>query len=140
LYLLSIFLPFISLILVIFYCRLIGFKGVKIFLFASIFTNNLICIYLFILFIKFNDPVYIKIGNWISSNLLIVNWGFYFDAVTCVILVVITTISSLVHLYSCNYIQYDPHLIRFIFKLTLFTFFILLLVTSDNFVKILFFF
>ena len=50
-------------------------------------------------------------------------------------LVVVTSISSLVHLYSTEYIRHDPHLARFISYLSLFTFFILVLVTSDNFLQ-----
>lgn len=51
-------------------------------------------------------------------------------------LIVVTTISSLVHIYSTEYMSHDPHLPRFMSYLSLFTFFMLILVTSDNFIQL----
>lgn len=73
---------------------------------------------------------------WINASLFNVNWGFLFDTLSATILVVITFISFLVHLYSLEYISKDPHLPRFISYLSLFTFFILILVSGDNFLQI----
>lgn len=56
------------------------------------------------------------------------------DALTYVMLIVVLTVSTLVHLYSTEYMVEDPHLPRFMSYLSLFTFFMLLLVTSDNFI------
>ena len=61
--------------------------------------------------------------------------GFIFDSLTCVRLVVVTCISTLVHLYSTEYISHDPHLPRFISYLSFFTFFRLILVTAENLVQ-----
>nr|YP_009546480.1 NADH dehydrogenase subunit 5 [Gelidium kathyanniae]AYO27828.1 NADH dehydrogenase subunit 5 [Gelidium kathyanniae] len=69
---------------------------------------------------------------WINAEVLSVQWGFLFDSVTAVMLVVITSISSLVHLYSINYMETDPHCPRFMAYLEVFTFFMLVLVTADN--------
>jgi NADH-quinone oxidoreductase subunit L len=60
---------------------------------------------------------------------------FLFDVVTCVMLVVVTFISFLVHVYSLEYMGYDPSFNRFMSYLSLFTFFMLLLVTADNFIQ-----
>lgn len=73
---------------------------------------------------------------WISVGVFFVNWGFLFDSLTAVILIVVCSVSTLVHMYSASYIVGDPHLPRFISYLSLFTFFILILVTSDNFLQI----
>lgn len=73
--------------------------------------------------------------EWMYTDDLIVNWGFCFDSLTCVMIVVVTFISSLVHLYSTEYMENDPHLIRFMSYLSLFTFFMLILVTADNFLQ-----
>ena len=62
-------------------------------------------------------------------------WGFIFDSLTCVRLVVVTCISTLVHIYSIEYISHDPHLPRFISYLSFFTFFRLILVTAENLVQ-----
>ena len=77
----------------------------------------------------------IVIDRWISIEDLNVNWGFCFDSLTGVMIVVVTFISSLVHLYSTEYMENDPHLTRFMSYLSLFTFFMLILITSDNFLQ-----
>jgi len=70
-----------------------------------------------------------------SSELLNVDWGFMFDTLTVVMCCIVTFVSSIVHLYSTEYMAYDPHLPRFMSYLSLFTFFMLILVTADNFVQ-----
>jgi len=73
--------------------------------------------------------------DWVHSEDLIINWAFCFDSLTCIMIVVVTFISSLVHLYSTEYMEADPHLPRFMSYLSLFTFFMLILVTADNFLQ-----
>ena len=72
------------------------------------------------------------------SDLLVVNWGFCFDALSTTMLIVVCGVSSLVHLYSTEYMNGDPHHSRFMSYLSLFTGFMLVLVTSDNFVVMFF--
>ena len=72
---------------------------------------------------------------WIFIDSLSVNWSFCFDSLTAVMLIVVTFISSLVHIYSTEYMENDPHLFRFMSYLSLFTFFMLILVTSNNFLQ-----
>jgi len=79
--------------------------------------------------------VYIKLTSWIDSELLNIDWGFLFDTLTVVMCCVVTFVSSIVHLYSTEYMAYDPHLPRFMSYLSLFTFFMLILVTADNFIQ-----
>ena len=79
--------------------------------------------------------VYIKLTTWIDSEVLNIDWGFMFDTLTVVMCCVVTFISTLVHLYSIEYMAADPHLSRFMSYLSLFTFFMLILVTADNFVQ-----
>lgn len=76
------------------------------------------------------------LGNWFTSGLLEVNWVFSIDALTYTMLLVVLSVSTLVHLYSTEYMSEDPHTTRFISYLSLFTFFMLLLVTSSNFVSL----
>jgi len=75
---------------------------------------------------------------WISSGDLQIAWSLRVDTLTAVMLVVVTTVSSLVHLYSVGYMDEDPHRPRFFAYLTLFTFAMLMLVTSDNLVQLFF--
>ena len=80
----------------------------------------------------------IIIAKWISSGSLNVNWSMKIDPLSAVMLVVVTFISSLVHIYSIGYMSHDPHKPRFMAYLSLFTFAMLMLVTSDNFIQLFF--
>ena len=77
----------------------------------------------------------LNISPWVYTDLLSINWGFLFDSLTVTMLLVITFISMLVHIYSLEYMENDPHLNRFMSYLSLFTFFMLILVTADNFLQ-----
>src|SRR5450631_3810249 len=78
------------------------------------------------------------IGNWFTSGALQVNWSLKIDTLTAVMLVVVTTVSSLVHLYSIGYMREDPARPRFFSYLSLFTFAMLMLVTANNFLQMFF--
>ena len=80
----------------------------------------------------------IIIAKWISSGSLDVNWSMKIDPLSAVMLVVVTSVSSLVHIYSIGYMSHDPHKPRFMAYLSLFTFAMLMLVTSDNFIQLFF--
>lgn len=72
---------------------------------------------------------------WMVSEMFTIEWVFLFDSLTVVMLIVVTAISTLVHLYSTSYMEHDPHRSRFMAYLSLFTFFRLILVTAGNFVQ-----
>jgi NADH-quinone oxidoreductase subunit L len=80
----------------------------------------------------------IALMPWISSGDLQVSWSLRVDTLTAVMLVVVTTVSSLVHLYSIGYMDEDPYRPRFFAYLSLFTFAMLMLVTADNLVQLFF--
>jgi len=83
-----------------------------------------------------NGVVYkITLGSWIISDNLQIDWSFCFDSLTSIMLIVVTFISTLVHLYSTEYMEHDPHLPRFMSYLSLFTFFMLILITANNFLQ-----
>jgi NADH-ubiquinone oxidoreductase chain 5 len=135
-YLNIVFLPLIGSIISGFFGRFIGPYG------AGIVTTFCVMSSLFISFFAFYEvgfseaPCYIKLLSWFNSEYLTANWGFQFDSLTVVMLIVVTFISSLVHLYSTEYMSHDPHLPRFMSYLSLFTFFMLILVTADNFIQL----
>jgi len=81
---------------------------------------------------------YVKISPWFFSEMFDSSWGLQFDTLTVVMLVVITSVSSLVHIYSLSYMSEDPHIPRFMSYLSIFTFFMCTLVTADNFVQMFF--
>nr|YP_009547901.1 NADH dehydrogenase subunit 5 [Bremia lactucae]AZL92953.1 NADH dehydrogenase subunit 5 [Bremia lactucae] len=130
-----IFLPFLGSVTAGLFGFYIGREGS---VFVTTLTTFLSCI--FSLIIIYNSITYeyeyvVYISNWINSGLFNCNWCFLFDSLTMVMLVVITSISTLVHLYSSKYMATDPHLSRFMSYLSLFTFFMLILVTGDNFIQ-----
>jgi NADH-quinone oxidoreductase subunit L len=80
----------------------------------------------------------IALFPWINSGDLQVTWSLRVDTLTAVMLVVVNTISSLVHVYSIGYMDEDPYRPRFFSYLSLFTFAMLMLVTADNLVQLFF--
>ncbi|TLG78484.1 NADH-quinone oxidoreductase subunit L [Methylocystis sp. B8] len=78
------------------------------------------------------------VGNWMTVGALKIDWALRVDTLTAVMLVVVNTVSSLVHLYSIGYMHEDPDRPRFFAYLSLFTFAMLMLVTADNLVQMFF--
>ncbi len=78
----------------------------------------------------------ITLINWITSGDFSVNWSLKLDRLTAIMLVVVTVVSSLVHIYSIGYMHEDKSIARFMSYLSLFTFFMLILVTADNFLQL----
>ena len=133
-------------LLSIIFLPLLGFLGGSIFgrylgfsvCFLTTYTTFLSFFLSFCLFynIVSTGNVYIFIlSKWIYADSLQINWSFCFDSLTSIMLVIVTFISSLVHLYSTEYMEHDPHLPRFMSYLSLFTFFMLILVTANNFLQ-----
>jgi NADH-quinone oxidoreductase subunit L len=85
-----------------------------------------------------HHDVRVDLFPWINSGDLQVSWSLRVDTLTAVMLVVVNTVSSLVHLYSIGYMDEDPYRPRFFGYLSLFTFAMLMLVTSDNLVQLFF--
>jgi NADH-quinone oxidoreductase subunit L len=88
--------------------------------------------------VGFGQDERVQIFNWMTVGNLRVDWAVRVDTLTAVMLVVVTSISSVVHLYSIGYMAEDPHRPRFFCYLSLFTFAMLMLVTSDNLVQLFF--
>jgi NADH-quinone oxidoreductase subunit L len=80
----------------------------------------------------------VPVMRWIQTGALDVAWAFRIDTLTVVMLVVVNTVSALVHIYSIGYMHHDPDRPRFFSYLSLFTFAMLMLVTSDNLVQMFF--
>ena len=84
------------------------------------------------------EAIIVPVANWITSGKLDIAWALRIDALTAVMLVVVTTVSFLVHWYSIGYMHEDPSRQRFFSFLSLFTFAMLMLVTADNLVQMFF--
>ncbi len=124
---------------------IIGYFGRKITkYFAEISTSLLVSISavlsIFVFWNGFKNDIY---GNyiiieWISSGGFKANWSINIDPLSSVMLLVVTFVSALVHIYSIGYMSHDPHKPRFMSYLSLFTFSMLALVVSDNFLQLFF--
>lgn len=130
-----IFLPLLGSIASGFFGFFIGRKGSVIITTLTTFLSFLFSLIIFYDSITLEYEYLIYLATWINSGLFNCNWSFLFDTLTMVMLIVVTSISTLVHLYSSQYMAHDPHLSRFMSYLSLFTFFMIILVTGDNFVQ-----
>ena len=135
---LIIFLPLLGSIISGLFGKYIGSRNSEIV--TSLFVS--ISAFLsFIIFYKVLNQDYtnnLNIFTWINSGTLNVSWSIDIDPLSSVMLVVVTLVSSLVHIYSIGYMSNDPHKQRFMSYLSLFTFSMLMLVTSDNFLQLFF--
>ena len=134
-YLTLIFLPFFCSMAALIFGRKLGNQGACIITVFGLFVTFIFSVFSFYEVALCASPVYIKLMIWIDSELFNVDWGFLFDTLTVVMCCVVTFVSFLVHLYSTEYMAHDPHLPRFMSYLSLFTFFMLILVTADNYIQ-----
>jgi NADH-quinone oxidoreductase subunit L len=135
---LLVFLPLVASFIAGFFGRVLGDKLSQIITCSCVVVSALLSIYLFF-DVALNSQIYnYKIANWITSGGLKLNWSIYIDTLTSVMLVVVTSVSALVHIYSVGYMSHDPDKPRFMSYLSLFTFMMLMLVTSDNFLQLFF--
>ena len=134
-YLLIVILPLLGSISAGLFGRFLGHSGSPIITTTCLFFTLTCSLLGFYEVALLDCCVFINLTSWMNSEVLHVDWGFMFDSLTVTMCCVVTFISTLVHLYSIEYMAYDPHLSRFMSYLSLFTFFMLILVTADNFIQ-----
>jgi NADH-quinone oxidoreductase subunit L len=110
---------------------------------AELITTSLLFVSMILSWIAFvtvgfGQDVHVPVFNWFTAGDLKVDWALRVDTLTAVMLVVVTTVSAFVHLYSIGYMVEEPYRPRFFCYLSLFTFAMLMLVTSDNLVQLFF--
>ena len=133
-----IFLPLIGAIISGFFGNKFNDKFSQIITSLFVSISAILSLIIFYKVIKDDYSNLIHIATWISSGNFNVNWAIKIDSLSAIMLVVVTLISSLVHIYSIGYMSHDPHKPRFMSYLSLFTFSMLTLVTSDNFLQLFF--
>ena len=133
--LLTALLPLINFLIFVFFSTFVHRKQLANLVIASMFFLLLMLITWLPFFVEGGIQV-TSLGVWAVSGLFEINWNFAVDSLTYAMLIVVLTVSTLVHLYSTEYISEDPHLPRFMSYLSLFTFFILILIISDNFISL----
>lgn len=131
-YIFPLLFTFIGFFISFFFGKLIGIFGATIITTLFVFLAMSASFFLFFEVGLNTNPTYFKYFNWIRTDTMDIEWGFQYDALTVSMLLVVTIVSFLTHLYSIEYMNGDPHQVRFMSYLSLFTFFMLILVTADN--------
>ena len=137
-YLLIVLLPLLGSIAAGLFGRFLGFRGAAIITVSCVLASSFLSCIAFYEVALSGSPCYLKLAPWFFSEMFDASWGFYFDSLTVVMLIVVTFVSTLVHIYSISYMSGDPHIPRFMCYLSIFTFFMLMLVTADNFIQMFF--
>lgn len=132
-YLLVLFIPLLSAIITGFFGNLLTKNGTTKIACGFMLLTCIICYFIF--YETVYTPCYITLSPWIISGSFELYWDFIFDTLTSTMLVVVVTISTVVHFYSVSYMSHDPHINRFMSYLSLFTFFMIVLVTANNFIQ-----
>jgi NADH-quinone oxidoreductase subunit L len=136
---LIVFLPLVAAIIAGLGGRLIGKVPAKAITTGALFISCALSWPIFLSYVAgHGEPTVVHVLDWIRSGDLQVDWALRLDTLTAVMLVVVTTVSSLVHLYSWGYMDEDPSQPRFFAYLSLFTFAMLMLVTADSLVQMFF--
>lgn len=132
---LIILFPFLGFLSGAVFGKHIGRAGVCLITTLFTFFAFVISVFLFCYTVRFHTVYILTLGQWLNVDNLSVDWCFCFDSLTVIMLCIVTSISTFVHLYSTDYMSGDPHLPRFMSYLSLFTFFMLVLVTANNFLQ-----
>ncbi len=136
---LIVFLPLLAAIVAGFGNRMLGNFAAKLITTGALFVSAALSWPIFIAFLGGHaESQVVPVLDFIRSGDLVANWALRVDALTAVMLVVVTSVSSLVHLYSWGYMEEDDSQPRFFAYLSLFTFAMLMLVTADSLVQMFF--
>ena len=135
---LILFLPLLGSFISAFFYKKIGDRTCQIITSLFVVTGAILSSIILLETIKTGKVYEYPILNWITSGSLKLHWSIYVDSLTAVMLVVVNSVSALVHIYSIGYMSHDPHKPRFMSYLSLFTFMMLSLITADNFLQLFF--
>jgi NADH-quinone oxidoreductase subunit L len=134
-----VFLPLLAAIVGGFANRSLGALFPKLVTTGALFASCALSWPIFLAFLSGSaEPTVVPVLHWVTSGTMSFDWALRVDTLTAVMLVVITSVSALVHLYSWGYMDEDPDQPRFFAYLSLFTFAMLMLVTADNLVQMFF--
>ncbi len=133
----AVFLPLLGFLIVGMFGRWIGDRASQIITCTGVGIAAAISVYLFAT-VPGTQELIVPVLDWVNSGTLSFNWALRFDALSAAMLLVVNGVSFLVHLYSVGYMSHDKSIPRFMAYLSLFTFMMLMLVTSDNLVQMFF--
>mgnify|MGYP000067477656 FL=1 len=135
---LILFLPLIGAVISGFFGKKIGDRNSQILTSSFVSISAILSLLVLYKVISSDYSNNLVIATWINSGTLNVNWSIKIDSLSAVMFVVVNFVSALVHIYSIGYMSHDPHKTRFMAYLSLFTFAMLTLVSSDNFIQLFF--
>ncbi|CAA7611809.1 NADH-quinone oxidoreductase subunit L [Magnetospirillum sp. LM-5] len=137
-YIAAVFLPLLGSIVAGLFGRFIGDRGAQLVTCTLLGVSAAISGLIFKSVAIEGNAVVIPLLNWIQSGTVNVSWALKFDTLTAVMMIVVTWVSFMVHVYSVGYMSHDPSKPRFMSYLSLFTFAMLMLVTADNLIQMFF--
>lgn len=113
--------------------RKVGVTGVHFITCTSLFLSSVLMSIAFYEVGICGSPVYINLGSWVNTDYMSINWEFYYDQLTVSLGLAVLYCSTLIHIYSIDYLSADPHNQRFFSYLSLFTAGMLVLITGGNY-------
>jgi NADH-quinone oxidoreductase subunit L len=134
----AVFLPLLGAFIAGFFGRWIGDRGSQVVTCAGVVLAAIYGVVLFVQVALGHHDVTTDLFTWIDTGGLQVQWALRFDTLSAVMVAVVTVVSAMVHIYSIGYMAHDSGIPRFMAYLSLFTFFMLMLVTAENFVQMFF--
>jgi NADH-quinone oxidoreductase subunit L len=135
---LIIFLPLISGIFNGIFCKKINNYSASLIASIAIILSAICASYIFIIAGIDAKPIHIILTKWMNVDSVSINWAIYVDQLTAIMFILVTFVSAVVHVYSLGYMTDDKNLPKFLSYLSLFTFFMLALVSADNFLQLFF--
>ncbi|MEZ5932398.1 MAG: NADH-quinone oxidoreductase subunit L [Alphaproteobacteria bacterium] len=132
-----VFFPLIGAMIAGLFGRFIGDRAAQLFTCGGMVLSA-ICAWIVLFSVVGTEGYKIDVLTWIQSGTFEVDWTIRVDPLSAVMMFVVSTVSTLIHIYSIGYMSHDPHVPRFMAYLSLFTFFMLALVTADNFLQLFF--
>ncbi|HEY1797900.1 MAG TPA: NADH-quinone oxidoreductase subunit L [Stellaceae bacterium] len=133
-----VFLPLLAAAIAGFFGKAIGDRGAQIITCGALLICAALGLVLFSHILGQQNAQVIHLATWIAAGGVDVAWSLRLDTLSGVMIIVVTSVSAMVHIYSIGYMHGDPHVPRFMAYLSLFTFFMLTLVTAENFVQMFF--
>src|SRR6516225_7790833 len=133
-----VFLPLVASIIVGFFGRAIGDRGSQLITCGALLLAAVLGIFAFRDILATGETRVIPLVSWIVAGGVDVAWSLRLDTLSGVMIVVVTVVSSMVHVYSIGYMHGDPSIPRFMSYLSLFTFCMLMLITANNFMQLFF--
>jgi NADH-quinone oxidoreductase subunit L len=135
---LVVFLPLAAAIIVGLFGRLLGDRAAQLVTTGALLVAAVLAGFVFHDVALHGQGGVVDLFTWIDTGELQVHWALRLDTLSAVMLLVVTLVSSMVHVYSIGYMAHDHSIPRFMAYLSFFTFFMLMLVTADNFVQLFF--